>query len=213
MQLIPKTVLALGAHPDDIELGCGGTISRMKGEGVSVHVATFTQVNPSNTSWSLAAEFMESMNRLGIPDESQFIHQFTMRELSAERQKILDSLYEIKDHINPDLVLLPSQSDIHRDHHTVSQEGIRAFKNATILAYELPWSNFDFKTQGFIKLEFQHITNKILCLSAYKSQEDKSYMDSEFIKAAARMRGVLVDADYAEAFETVRLIVDGIYND
>ena len=213
MQLVPEIVLALGAHPDDIELGCGGTISKLIEEGVQVHVATFTQVNPSNPGWTLAAEFMESMRRLGIPDEHQFIHQFTMRELSAERQKVLDSLYKIKESVNPDLVLLPSQSDIHRDHHTVSQEGIRAFKNATILAYELPWSNFDFKTQAFIKLEVKHLLAKINCLKSYQTQADKPYMATDFIKAAAMMRGVLIGADYAEAFETVRLIIDGGRND
>lgn len=210
MQLTPKTVLALGAHTDDIELGCGGTISRLIEEGAQVYIAVFSLINPSNPGWPLAAEFMRSMKCFGIPDEHQFLSQFKMRELNDVRQKILDALFKIKERVNPDLVFLPSQNDIHQDHYTVSREGSRAFKNVTILSYELPWSNFDFKTQAFIKLEEHHIINKIECLRFYDSQKDKAYMTPEFIKSSASMRGVLIGAEYAEAFEVVRLIVNGI---
>jgi LmbE family N-acetylglucosaminyl deacetylase len=209
MKLTPERVLVLAAHTDDAELGCGGTVCRLLEEGSEIHVASFTQINPSYPSWPLAIEFMKSMKCLGIPDEHQFISQFEMRELNAHRQELLDVMYGLKEHINPDLVLLPSLNDIHMDHYTVSQEGIRAFKNSTILSYELPWSNFDFKTQAFIKLKPHHVEKKIECLGAYNSQKDKAYMTPEFIKAAASMRGVLIGTQYAEAFETVRLIVDG----
>ena len=202
----------MGAHTDDVELGCGGTLSRLLEEGVNVHVAVFSTVNPSNPGWPLAAEFMRSMEVLGVSRDNQFIDQFKMRELSTARQQVLDSLYKIKDQINPDLVFLPSQNDIHRDHSTVSKEGIRAFKNVTILAYELPWSNFDFKTQAFFKLKQSHVHKKITCLNAYDSQKQKDYMTPEFTMAASRMRGALINTKYAEVFEMVRLIV-GMNND
>jgi hypothetical protein len=89
----------------------------------------------------------------------------------------------------------------------MSLEGFRAFKNTSILCYELPWNNLNFATQSFVKLEYKHVKRKIEALKCYESQKHKHYASSEFIKSLAITRGVQIGADYAEVFEVVRWIL------
>ena len=105
-----------------------------------------------------------------------------------------------------DLIFIPSLNDIHQDHAVVANEGLRAFKGITVLSYELPWNNFDFKTTCFVKLDERHIQKKIEALSSYDSQNFRDYLSSDFIRSLARTRGVQISTKYAECFEVVRLI-------
>ncbi len=102
---------------------------------------------------------------------------------------------------------MPSQNDLHQDHHVVAMEGIRAFKQTTIFAYEIPWNNINFSTQAFIKLDETHMKTKLEALKKYESQMAKPYANEEFIRGLAKARGVSSGGEYAEAFEVVRLIL------
>ena len=102
---------------------------------------------------------------------------------------------------------MPSVNDIHQDHHTVAQEGIRAFKFSSILAYEVPWNNLTFHTSSFCILEERHINKKVEALNEYKSQAHRPYANEEFIRSLARTRGVQINAKYAECFDVVRWIL------
>ena len=113
----------------------------------------------------------------------------------------------LKDKIEPDLVFMPSSSDIHQDHHTVYEEGLRAFKQTSILGYELPGNNLTFSTTAFIYLKEKHIVKKVAAFKKYKSQIHRPYANEEFIRSLARTRGVQIGARYAEAFEAVRWII------
>ena len=87
---------------------------------------------------------------------------------------------------------------------------LRAFKDsASIICYELPWNHIEFKTQLFVKIGEQHLAKKIELLRRYKSQIDldRPYFSEEYIRGWAKMRGVQVKADFAEAFEVVRWIL------
>ena len=98
-------------------------------------------------------------------------------------------------------------NDIHQDHTTIAHEGLRAFKNTTLLGYELIWNNLTFNTQCFIKLDKTHIDSKVNSLKEYKSQGFRDYLSEEFIYSLAKARGVQVGCEYAEAFEVVRLFI------
>lgn len=106
----------------------------------------------------------------------------------------------------PDLVLMPSVHDIHQDHATIAQEGVRAFKNTTILGYGLIWNNLIFNTTAFVKLEERHVQAKCDTLAEYQSQAGRAYMSKEFIFSLATSRGVQIGSPYAESFEVVRWI-------
>jgi LmbE family N-acetylglucosaminyl deacetylase len=129
-----------------------------------------------------------------------------VRELPASRQKILEELLQLNKQINPDLVLLPAASDIHQDHQVIHQEGMRAFKNVTFAGYELPWNNYSFRTNFFIRLSEKDLAKKIESLKAYHSQSHRNYMQEDFIRSLARVRGVQCNYDHAEAFEINKLI-------
>ena len=104
------------------------------------------------------------------------------------------------------MVFLPAASDVHQDHHVVHQEGLRAFKNTTLAGYELPWNNYSFSTNFFIKLSEEDVAKKIDALKHYKSQSHRPYMKEEFVRSLATIRGVQCGNKFAEAFEIYRLI-------
>jgi len=206
-----KNILILAPHTDDGELGAGGTISKFIEMGANVTYAAFSTAEQSVPKGFpkdvLKTEVKKATEVLGIHSENLLIFNYEVRKLGYVRQQILEELIKIKKANDFDLVLLPSLNDIHQDHSTVANEGLRAFKNCTILGYELIWNNLTFNTQCFIHLQKKHIENKISALKEYKSQGFRDYLSDEFIFSLAKTRGVQIGAEYAEAFEVIRLII------
>jgi LmbE family N-acetylglucosaminyl deacetylase len=89
----------------------------------------------------------------------------------------------------------------------LAQEAVRVFKFSTLLCYELPWNNFDFRTTLFYCLEEKHVEEKMRALACYKSQAHREYMKPEFIKSLAKVRGVQAGVPLAEVFEVVRMVM------
>jgi LmbE family N-acetylglucosaminyl deacetylase len=159
---------------------------------------------PSNT---LFKELGEAASILGIPKENLITFDFPVRDFPRFRQDILEELIVLRKKIKPDLVLMPNSLDMHQDHNTIYNEGLRAFKHTKILGYELPWNNLNFTNNCHIKLNREHISAKMEALKAYKSQAGRNYMDEEYFFGLAKTRGIQVSTDYAEAFELIRWIV------
>ncbi|HXC26187.1 MAG TPA: PIG-L family deacetylase [Gemmatimonadaceae bacterium] len=203
-------VLVLCAHTDD-EFGCSGTISRIVELGATVRYLALSDcvgsVPPGFPSDVLIHECFACTSRLGIPPERVTIEKFPVRHFPQYRQDILEMLVAVRKTYRPDLVLLPCSYDTHQDHRTVFEEGFRAFKLATILGYELPQNLTAFNHSAFVKLSPQQLEAKIHALSAYQSQEHRPYAVRSFIESLATVRGVQCGADYAEAFEVIRLIL------
>jgi len=204
-------ILILAPHTDDGEFGCGGSIVKFIEEGKEVYYVAFSTAEesvpvgmPKNI---LEVEVKEATKRLGIPGSNLIIYKFQVRKLNYVRQEILEELVKIKKEISPDLVFIPSPNDLHQDHYTVAMEGMRAFKQISMLGYEIPWNNITFHTQAFIKLEKKHIERKIEALKAYKSQSHRFYATSDFIWSLARTRGVQIGVEYAETFEVIRWVI------
>jgi N-acetylglucosamine malate deacetylase 1 len=204
-------VLVLAPHTDDGELGAGATIAKLIEQGVSVYYAAFSTAGESVPKGLpkdiLKTEVKAATKKLGIAEENLIIYDYQVRKLNYVRQEILESLIQLRDSINPDLVFLPSLHDIHQDHITIAQEGLRAFKNKIILGYELIWNNLTFNTQCFVKLEERHVQRKAIALKEYQSQKGREYMTEEFIFSLAKTRGVQAGVSYAEAFEIIRFII------
>ena len=132
---------------------------------------------------------------------------YEVRKLNYARQEILEDLIKHKNELKPDLVLMPSLSDIHQDHSVIAQEGLRAFKNTTILGYELIWNNLTFNTTSFVTLDKKHVQSKCNALKEYKSQGKRNYMSEDFIFSLAKTRGVQIGSQYAESFQVVRWVI------
>lgn len=204
-------ILILAPHTDDGEFGCGGSIARLIEEDKEVYYVAFSTAEdsvpdgfPKNI---LEIEVREATKILGINPNNLIIYKFQVRKLNYVRQEILEELVRMKNKINPDLVFIPSPNDLHQDHYTVAMEGMRAFKQVSILGYELPWNNITFHTQAFTKLEESHIMRKIEALKAYKSQQNRYYANEDFIRSLAITRGTQISVKYAEAFEVIRWVM------
>jgi LmbE family N-acetylglucosaminyl deacetylase len=207
-----ERVLVLAPHTDDGEFGCGGSIAKFIEEGKEVYYVAFSTAEKSlPEGWPkniLEVEVKEATKRMGIPSSHLLIYKYEVRKLNYIRQEILEELVKIKKDVKPDLVFLPSSNDLHQDHTTVATEGIRAFKQISILGYELPWNNITFHTQVFIKLKEAYVQKKIYALKAYNSQSHRDYAAEDFIWSWAKTRGTQIGTKYAETFEITRWVID-----
>lgn len=206
-----KKILILAPHTDDGELGAGGTIAKLLQQGNEVYYAAFSTAEHSVREGFpkdvLKTEVKNATKVLGIKEENLIIFNYEVRRLNYHRQEILEDLVKIRSSIAPDVIFMPSANDIHQDHITIAQEGLRVFKNKTILGYELIWNNLSFNTQCFVKIKKEHVSKKVEALKQYLSQEHREYMSEEFIFALAKARGVQIGCEYAESFEVVRMIL------
>jgi LmbE family N-acetylglucosaminyl deacetylase len=206
-----KKILVLAPHTDDGELGCGATIAKFVAEGADVFYVAFsicTRSLPKELDpFTLEREVKKATKVLGIKAENLFLYDFDVRHFPTHRQEILETLVKLKREIEPDLVLMPNADDIHQDHQTIYQEGLRAFKACTLLGYELPWNNFAFQTNSFVMLDENQLQVKKDALKCYESQMHRSYLNDKFIESWAITRGVQIGCKYAEAFQIIRLIL------
>jgi N-acetylglucosamine malate deacetylase 1 len=206
-----KKVLVLAPHTDDGELGCGATISKLIENGNDVYYAAFSACRQSVLKDFpediLVTEVKAATRILGIKPSNLILYDFQVRTFNYHRQEILDTLITLKKQINPNIVFIPSVNDLHQDHSTIANEAIRAFKHCTILSYEVPWNNVSFYTGCFVRLEEQHLAKKIEAIHEYKSQAHRGYINEDFIRSLATVRGVQVGVRYAETFDVVRLIL------
>ena len=203
-------VLILAPHPDDAEFGLGGTISKLQRMGKEIHVAVFSDCEKSTPEGfekgDIEKEMYNSFEFLGIKKENQHILRFEVREFPSKRQEILESLIILRKKVQPDLVFLPSSSDIHQDHKTISEEGTRAFKLTNLLGYEMPWNNFGFTSFMYVRLDQEDVDAKLGALNCYETQKHRSYSNIDFVMSLAKVRGIQIQKEYAESFEIIRFI-------
>lgn len=205
-----KKVLILAPHPDDAEFGLGGTIVKLLEMGCEIHLAVFSLCEKSTPKGFeigvIEKELKDSIQFLGLKMENLHLLNYPVREFPAFRQEILEDMIRLRDKLVPDLVFVPCSSDIHQDHSTVYNEGIRAYKHFNLLGYEMPWNNFGFKSYVFVSLNRQQLDKKIKSLQIYKSQSNRSYSSSNFVESLAKVRATQIGKEYAESFELIRFI-------
>ena len=205
-------VLVLAPHTDDGELGAGGTIAKLLENGANVTYVAFSTAEQSVPVGLpkdiLKREVRAATCELGIDAKQLIILNYEVRKLNYYRQEILEDLIRIRSENQYDLIIMPSLNDIHQDHKTIAEEGLRAFKTTTILGYELIWNNLTFNTTSFVRLEQRHVEMKCRALQKYESQNHRPYMSPDFVFSLARTRGIQIGADFAESFEVVRWVMD-----
>lgn len=203
-------ILILAPHPDDAEFGLGGTIAKLIERGKEVFVIVFSlceKSTPANFEvGSIEREMYDSISCLKIPRQNLIVYNLPVREFPANRQEILESMIEQRNLIDPDLVFIPSSSDIHQDHSVIHDEGKRAFKFYNLLGYEMPWNNFGFTSFVYNPLKEENLKSKLDAIACYKTQGFRTYSSPEFIKALATLRGGQILEQYAESFELIRWI-------
>ena len=191
--------LFIGAHGDDIELSCGGFIHRLIQEGNEVTCLALSDCFVE----SLPQEMNESMEVLGVKYSQ--IANFERRVFPENRQRILDYLIQIREQNGPfDVVVTHDPNDRHQDHRTTGQESIRAFGSTTILTYCSPFNSLSLNENYFVKLSYENIHKKIDALNCYTSQSQRVYMNEEYIKGQALLRGIQSGCKFAEGFNFYR---------
>jgi LmbE family N-acetylglucosaminyl deacetylase len=201
------SVLCLGAHSDDIEIGAGGTILHWITSGVRLEVhwcvlsAEGERAIEAKTS---AATFLAGASRVQI-ELASFRDSF----FPYQGTELKEWFAGLKSRVNPDVILTHRKDDAHQDHREVCQLTWNAFRNHLILEYEIPkWDGDLGQPNGYMPIEAKVLERKIeLLIDNFGSQRSKDWFDAETFRGLARLRGIECRAPggYAEAF-TLRKI-------
>ena len=206
-----QTILVLAPHTDDGELGAGGSIARWVSEGHDIHYVAFSACQTAiPDGWPedvLRGAVAAATQVLGLKPEQLQVLDFDVRLFARDRHDILQAMVDLNRDLSPDLVLMPAVDDLHQDHHVIAQEGLRAFKRTSILAYEIAWNNISFETSCFVRLDEAHVQAKVDALACYQSQSARPYANPEFLRSQVRYHGVQAGVTYAETFDVVRWIL------
>lgn len=198
-----KTVLALGAHPDDLELGCGATLAKLSADGVAVHAVVFSNGEQGGSS-DRTTETRKALEALGVASVTQ--HDFADTRL---HESLNDLIACTEDHVRavgPDRVYTMFHLDRHQDHRTVHEaSAVACRKVPQILGYETPSSYPNFMPTVFEPID-DFMEAKIEALKLHVSQGDRLYMQQEKIRSAAHFRGVQVDLGQTESFIPYKLV-------
>lgn len=197
-----RVVLAIGAHPDDIELGCGGSLVRAKTAGSELHAVVFSKCEdeaPATQKDLRASEFLRAGKIIGAKPQ---ILEIPNRKFPEHRDEIMREMERLQQEIEPDLVFLPFLEDPHQDHSTIAHAAVRTFRRReTLLQYEiLRYGSHTFTPSLFVDIG-DSLGTKVRALQEYKSQfKVRAYFDEESFRSLARTRGAQSGYDYAEGF-------------
>jgi len=205
MTFFGETVLCIGAHPDDIELGCGALIADIADQ-TNVICVTLSDNRKNPLLSSLVEEHNQSMDILGVKPENAILHDFTTRRFQAARQEILEVMIDLKKRYHPEVVLVHTAQDIHQDHKTITEEALRAFRGTTLLGFDVLRSSYGFFPDFLMEVSEEAVQTKIRALKAYKTYADKYYFDENIIHATAIRHGALAERPYAEGFDILRIV-------
>jgi LmbE family N-acetylglucosaminyl deacetylase len=200
-----KKVCFIGAHPDDIELGCGAFISNIIGKADILCVTlSDNQKNPALTH--LVEEHHHSMAVLGVAPDHIKLETFITRRFPELRQEILEYLYQLNHTYQPDIVITHSRSDIHQDHQQTTEEVLRAFRGTTVLGFDAMRSSYGFFPHFLVEVFAQDVERKINALAKYSTYNDKYYFSAEVLRATLIRHGALAERPYAEGFDILRIV-------
>ena len=202
-------VLCLGAHSDDIEIGCGGTILRLAAQypACVFHWVVFSAIGVREAEARRGAELFAGGNRLEGPLLKSFRDGF-MPFVGAEVKAAFE---ELKETVSPDLIFTPNRNDAHQDHRLISELTWNTFRNHLILEYEIPKYDGDMgQPSVFVPLEDDVCKRKVRYISdAFQSQRGKRWFEESTFLSLLRLRGMECNAPsgYAEAFYCRKLVL------
>lgn len=205
MNFYGRNVLFLGAHPDDIELGCGALLHHIVTQ-TNVLCVTLSDNQKNPDLQNVKNEHFESMKVLGVPMEKIVLGPFTTRIFPAARQEILEYFLKIRREFKPDLVFVHSKEDLHQDHNTMTEEALRAFRGITILGFDVVRSSYDFFPHFLVEVTEEDVRKKIEALACYGTYRDRYYFNSELTRSIMVRHGALAERPFAEGFDILRIV-------
>jgi len=197
-------VMFIGAHPDDIELGAGGTLLKHLRRGDKVIYVVLSKGEKGGDPKEREKELLEVINYLKISD--YYIFDFPDTRFYERFIEIKDALEDLIDKYKPDRIYTHSLSDPHQDHRTTAEAvRIAGRKVKQILSFWAPLTYNNFHPSYFINIS-EVIEEKIKILEFYRSQNHKDFLKREVILGINKYYGFINGVDYAEGFEIIRYI-------
>jgi LmbE family N-acetylglucosaminyl deacetylase len=198
-------ILAIGAHPDDIELGCAGTILSIAKSDGKAWGLILTNGEKSGDPEIRRKEAINAGKILKM--EKMFFSDLldTRVEEGIETISVIENMIET---VKPDTVITHSLNDTHQDHRNCARATISAARNVpTIISFEPPSLTPMFQPTLYVDMS-STFNEKIRALQQYVSQNDKEFLKIDAIKGLAKFRGYQAKVEYAEAFEVVKMILN-----
>jgi LmbE family N-acetylglucosaminyl deacetylase len=201
-------ILALGAHPDDIEYGCGGMLTKYAQRGHSVYIFVASDGALGGDPAVRRREQEEAAQILGV--RKVFWGEYQDTEVPLTRETIV-RLESVIRQIEPRMIFVNSPDDTHQDHRHLAQSAMSATRYIpNFLFYEVP------STQNFVPNCYTNVDKvldlKLAALEAHRSQVSKTNIEDltilELAVSCANFRGIQARVKYAEAFQSVRLLLD-----
>ncbi len=201
----PQRILALAPHPDDLEIGCGGTLAKHAARGDEVHVFITTFGDVGGKADVRKTEQQTSAKILGV----QHIHwgEFSDTKLPQQSQALMAKLEAVLQAVEPDTVYVNHGKDTHQDHRElakVARSVTRYIPN--VLAYETP-SSIGFEPTAYMDIQ-DVLDIKIKALEAHASQLNRTHVHLNIVEialATAHFRGVKGKLSCAEGFIPLRI--------
>jgi LmbE family N-acetylglucosaminyl deacetylase len=204
----PLQILCLGSHPDDIEIGCGGTILRLVEQypECGLHWVVFSGHGVRLAEAQRGATLFAGPSRLRGPLFKGFEDGY-LRFVGADVKAAFE---ELKQEISPDLILTHNREDAHQDHRLIAQLTWNTFRDHLILEYEIPKYDGDLgRPNLFVPLEAQVCRKKVdYIMDAFPSQHTKRWFQEDTFLSLMRLRGIECNAPsgFAEAFYCRKLL-------
>ena len=203
-----NSILALGAHPDDLELGCGATLAKLVEGGAHVTAVILSDGGRgADDRFDRGAEARAALTSLGVQQIVQ--HDFPDTRLHEHLNGLIAAVEQQVQKVAPQRVYTMFHDDRHQDHRAVYQASVVACRTVPqILAYETPSSYPNFVPTVFEQVD-DFIERKVAALKLHESQGDRLYMQEDKIRSAAHFRGVQVDLGQIEGFIPYKMILSG----
>jgi LmbE family N-acetylglucosaminyl deacetylase len=201
-----RTILAFGAHPDDIELGCAGTLRKHVKKGNDVYLCVLSEGQEAGDPKIRKLEQEEAFRRLGAKDLIWGGWTDTRFEVSQHSINFIESVLA---KVRPYEIYINHHEDTHQDHRNLAQCVISATRyNKRVLFYE-DYTSYNFQPDIFVDIE-DDLDDKLRIISAFASQVNRNFPSGQKlldgVKAIANFRGFQARINYAEAFKPLRYL-------
>jgi LmbE family N-acetylglucosaminyl deacetylase len=207
MKFYGKRVLFLGAHPDDIEIGCGALIHHIVGMSeITCVTLSDNQSNPDLKN--VVDEQRRSMAVLGVPADRVRYGPFVTRVFPEARQQILQYFLELRRSLQPEIIFVHTAHDVHQDHLTMTEEALRAFRGLTALGFDVVRSSYGFFPHFLVAVDPPDVDAKVEALAQYETYRDKYYFDAGLTRSIMVRHGALAELPFAEGFDILRIVAD-----
>jgi LmbE family N-acetylglucosaminyl deacetylase len=203
-------VLAIGCHPDDIEIGCGGTILDLAERRPDLELtwlALSADGTRANEAQASARGFLEGL----VTTPQIFVESFRDGFFPYEGAAVKERFEQLKAQVSPDVIFTHAATDRHQDHRLACELTWNTFRDHLILEYEIPKWDADLTPPNvYVPLTEATVRRKVDLLNEhFASQREKHWFTDDLFRALLRLRGMEANAEsgYAEAFHCRKLVL------